>query len=204
MPEIAFIMGKSASGKDKIFHRMVEDTELGLQTVVTYTTRPMRVGETDGMEYHFVTDEQALQMKAENKIVEMREYNTVYGVWRYFTADDGQIQLSQLEPTTEEKRRYIVIGTLEAYEEFCKYYGKEHILPIYIEVDDGIRLSRALNREMKQEKPLYEEMCRRFLADAEDFKEENIQKAGIKKRFLNNGELEDCIAKVRQEILTQM
>lgn len=204
MPEIAFIMGKSASGKDKIFHRMVEDTELGLQTVVTYTTRPMRVGETDGMEYHFVTDEQALQMKAENKIVEMREYNTVYGVWRYFTADDGQIQLSQIEPTTEEKRRYIVIGTLEAYEEFCKYYGKEHILPIYIEVDDGIRLSRALNREMKQEKPLYEEMCRRFLADAEDFKEENIQKAGIKKRFLNNGELEDCIAKVRQEILTQM
>ena len=195
MPEIAFIMGKSASGKDKIFHRMVEDTELGLQTVVTYTTRPMRVGETDGMEYHFVTDEQALQMKAENKIVEMREYNTVYGVWRYFTADDGQIQLSQIEPTTEEKRRYIVIGTLEAYEEFCKYYGKEHILPIYIEVDDGIRLSRALNREMKQEKPLYEEMCRRFLADAEDFKEENIQKAGIKKRFLNNGELEDCIAK---------
>ena len=204
MPEIAFIMGKSASGKDKIFHRMVEDTELGLQTVVTYTTRPMRVGETDGMEYHFVTDEQALQMKAENKIVEMREYNTVYGVWRYFTADDGQIQLSQIEPTTEEKRRYIVIGTLEAYEEFCKYYGKQHILPIYIEVDDGIRLSRALNREMKQEKPLYEEMCRRFLADAEDFKEENIQKAGIKKRFLNNGELEDCIAKVRQEILTQM
>ena len=204
MPEIAFIMGKSASGKDKIFQRMVEDTELGLQTVVTYTTRPMRVGETDGMEYHFVTDEQALQMKAENKIVEMREYNTVYGVWRYFTADDGQIQLSQIEPTTEEKRRYIVIGTLEAYEEFCKYYGKEHILPIYIEVDDGIRLSRALNREMKQEKPLYEEMCRRFLADAEDFKEENIQKAGIKKRFLNNGELEDCIAKVRQEILTQM
>ncbi len=204
MPEIAFIMGKSASGKDKIFHRMVEDTELGLQTVVTYTTRPMRVGETDGMEYHFVTDEQALQMKAENKIVEMREYNTVYGVWRYFTADDGQIQLLQIEPTTEEKRRYIVIGTLEAYEEFCKYYGKEHILPIYIEVDDGIRLSRALNREMKQEKPLYEEMCRRFLADAEDFKEENIQKAGIKKRFLNNGELEDCIAKVRQEILTQM
>lgn len=214
MPEIAFIMGKSASGKDKIFHRMVEDTELGLQTIVTYTTRPMRVGETDGMEYHFVTDEQALQMKAENKIVEMREYNTVYGVWRYFTADDGQIQLSQREPAseeneenkagTEEKRRYIVIGTLEAYEDFCKYYGKEHILPIYIEVDDGIRLSRALKREMKQEKPLYEEMCRRFLADAEDFKEENIQKAGIKKRFQNNGELEDCIAKVRQEILTQM
>ena len=104
-------------------------------------------------------------MKAENKIVEMREYNTVYGVWRYFTADDGQIQLSQIEPTTEEKRRYIVIGTLEAYEEFCKYYGKEHILPIYIEVDDGVRLQRALERERSQAEPKYAEMCRRFLAD---------------------------------------
>ena len=198
MPEVAFIMGKSASGKDKIFTRMVKDKELGLKTVVTYTTRPMRVGETQGIEYNFVSDEEALKMKADNRVVEMREYNTVYGVWRYFTADDGQIDMS------DKKNRYIVIGTLEAYEKFCEYYGKEHILPIYIEVDDGIRLSRALNREMKQEVPKYEEMCRRFLADAKDFREENICKAGIEKRFSNNGDLEDCIAKVREEILENM
>lgn len=199
MPEIAFIMGKSASGKDKIFHRMVEDKELNLQTVVTYTTRPMRVGETDGVEYHFVSDEVAMQMKADNRVVEMREYNTVHGLWRYFTADDGQIRLE-----ADGNGRYIVIGTLEAYEKFCEYYGKEHILPIYIEVDDGIRLSRALKREMKQEVPRYEEMCRRFLADANDFKEENLRKAGIEKRFTNNGELDDCIKQVRSEILANI
>lgn len=199
MPEIAFIMGKSASGKDKIFHRMVEDKELNLQTVVTYTTRPMRVGERDGVEYHFVSDEVAMQMKADNRVVEMREYNTVHGLWRYFTADDGQIRLE-----ADGNGRYIVIGTLEAYEKFCEYYGKEHILPIYIEVDDGIRLSRALKREMKQEVPRYEEMCRRFLADANDFKEENLRKAGIEKRFTNNGELDDCIKQVRSEILANI
>lgn len=199
MPEIAFIMGKSASGKDKIFHRMVEDEELDLQTVVTYTTRPMRVGEMEGVEYHFVSDEEAMQMKADNRVVEMREYNTVHGLWRYFTADDGQIRLE-----AGDNSRYIVIGTLEAYEKFCEYYGKEHILPIYIEVDDGIRLSRALKREMKQEVPRYEEMCRRFLADAEDFKEDNLIKAGIEKRFTNNGELDDCIMQVRSEILANI
>lgn len=207
MPEIAFIMGKSASGKDKIFHQLVEDKELCLQTVVTYTTRPMRVGETEGVEYHFVTDEAAEQMIKDNKVVEMRVYNTMYGEWKYFTADDGQISIQNEHRRDKEVhngQKYIVIGTLEAYEKFCEYYGKEHILPIYIEVDDGIRLSRALKREMKQEVPRYEELCRRFLADAKDFQEENIQKAGIEKRFLNNDDLQDCIEAVRQEIITHM
>jgi len=193
MPEIAFIMGKSASGKDKIYKCLIEDESLGLNTVTMYTTRPMRAGETEGLEYHFVTDEIAVDMEKNNRIVEMRCYNTVYGEWKYFTADDGQIDLGS-------GRRYIVIGTLEAYEAFCRFYGKEHLLPIYIEVEDGIRLTRAIHREQKQEVPKYEEMCRRFLADSADFSEENISKAGITRRFYNNDELEDCIAAVRQAI----
>ena len=56
MPEIAFIMGKSASGKDKIYKTLIEDESLKLNTVTLYTTRPMRSGETDGVEYHFVDD----------------------------------------------------------------------------------------------------------------------------------------------------
>ena len=50
----------------------------------------------------------------------------------------------------------------------------------------------------------YEEMCRRFLADSEDFSEENIAKAGITRRFSNNGELEDCISEVKSAILGGM
>ena len=56
---------------------------------------------------------------------------------------------------------------------------------IYVEVDDGVRLQRALDRERAQEQPKYAEMCRRFLADEQDFSEENLQKAEITKRFLN-------------------
>ena len=170
MPEIAFIMGKSASGKDKIYN-----------TVILYTTRPMRAGETDGVEYFFVNDETAVKMQESGRIVELREYNTVYGVWKYFTADDGQIDLNS-------GNRYLVIGTLEAY----------------IEVEDGLRLTRAIHREQKQDNPHYEEMCRRFLADSEDFSEENIAKAGITRRFSNNGELEDCISEVKSAILGGM
>ncbi len=193
MPEIVFIMGKSASGKDKIYKALVEDESLKLSTVTLYTTRPMRAGETDGVEYHFVSDQVADSMHKDGRIVEIREYNTVYGVWKYFTADDGQIQIGS-------GNRYIVIGTLEAYDKFCEFYGKEHIMPIYIEVEDGLRLMRAIHREQKQDTPHYEEMCRRFLADSEDFSENNIKKAGIEKRFYNNGDFEECLNEVREAV----
>ena len=193
MPKIAFVMGKSASGKDKIYRSLINNESLNLNTVTMYTTRPMRVGETDGVEYFFVSDEVACEMEKNNQIVEMRCYDTVYGQWKYFTADDGQIDL-------ESGKRYIVIGTLEAFEAFGRFYGKENILPIYIEVEDGIRLTRAIHREQKQEVPKYEEMCRRFLADSADFSEENINKAGITTRFYNNEDLDSCINAVSKAI----
>ena len=53
MGKIFYIMGKSASGKDTVYHRLCDDKSLGLHTVTLYTTRPRREGETDGVEYHF-------------------------------------------------------------------------------------------------------------------------------------------------------
>ena len=58
-------------------------------------------------------------------------------------------------------------------------------MPIYIEVEDGERLSRALNRERMQESPKYEELCRRFLDRCERFSEEKLKEAGITRRFVN-------------------
>lgn len=84
--------------------------------------------------------------------------------------DDGQIDLSE--------QNYLMIGTLEAYEKMIAYFGTEAILPVYIELDDGVRLQRALDRELRQEKPKYEEMCRRFLADSADFSEESWRQQG--------------------------
>lgn len=191
MAKIFFVLGKSCSGKDTIFKKLKEDGELNLNTVTGYTTRPMREGETNGVEYFFVNNEELKAFKNQGKVIECRDYNTVYGVWSYFTVDDGQINL--------EKGNYLYIGTLESYEQMVRYYGKEVVVPIYVEVETGERLTRAVNRERQQENPKYTELCRRFLADEEDFCEENIKKAGIKKRYENNS-LERCIEEIVEDI----
>ena len=69
------------------------------------------------------------------------------------------------------------------------------MLPVMIELDDGVRLERALSRERKQKQPRYQEMCRRFLADSEDFSEEKILAAGICRRFKNE-DLESCLEEI--------
>lgn len=191
MGKIYYIMGKSSSGKDTIYKKLIEIMRGKLKTVVGYTTRPMREGETEGVEYFFVTNEKYKEMCIQGIVIESRDYDTVYGVWSYFTADDGQIEL--------EKSDYLLIGTLEAYKKLIKYYGKENIVPLYIEVDDGDRLSRALKREKKQEVPKYEEMCRRFLADQKDFCEENLKECGIIKRY-KNIDLQSCIEEILKDI----
>ena len=88
-----------------------------------------------------------------------------------------------------------MIGTLQAYLKMKDYFGEDRMLPVMIELDDGVRLERALRRERKQLQPRYEEMCRRFLADSEDFSEERIQEADIRRRFRND-DLEKCLAEI--------
>ena len=183
MGKIFYIMGKSASGKDSIYKKMLEKENLNLQKMVLYTTRPIREGEVNGNEYYFVDKETLQQMKVTGKIIESRDYDTVHGVWTYFTADDAKMDLTQ--------ENYIGIGTLASYTRLVKYYGQEHLCPVYIEVEDGERLKRAIKRESKQAQPTYTEVCRRFLADSEDFSEDKISQAKIARRFLNHDKDDD-------------
>lgn len=192
MGKIFYIMGKSASGKDKIYSELLENEELGLKELVLYTTRPIRCGEENGKQYYFVDENHLNQLRNEGKIIEERAYQTVHGIWTYFTADEGQINLEQSD--------YIGIGTLESYGKMRQYFGSQKIVPIYVEVEDGIRLERALIREKSQEQPKYKEMCRRFLADSEDFSEERMAAEKIERRFFNNGAFEDCLKEVEEFI----
>ena len=171
-------MGKSASGKDHIYARLAAHEGLGLKKLVLYTTRPIRAEEENGKQYYFVDDKKLEEFRSSGNLIEARAYHTVHGIWNYFTADDGQVDL--------ENSDYLGIGTLESYMKMREYYGKETVCPVYIEVEDGERLARALSRERAQEQPKYEELCRRFLADSADFSEEKLEAAGIRKRFENN------------------
>ena len=94
MAKIYVIMGKSSSGKDTIYSRLKSDETVKFNNVIMYTTRPMREGELDGREYFFTTEDRLNEYEKQDKIVELRAYNTVHGVWKYFTLDDGQIDLS--------------------------------------------------------------------------------------------------------------
>ena len=178
MGKIFCIVGKSSSGKDTIYKRLLKINSLKIKKIIPYTTRPIRQGEKEGVEYHFVDINRLEQLKKEDKIVECREYDTVYGKWYYFTAKDDQIELEQND--------YLIIGTLESYMKTREYFGKDKVIPIFVDIDDGERLSRALRREMRQKEPKYDEMCRRYLADSMDFSEENLKNAGITRTFIND------------------
>lgn len=193
MSKIFYLMGKSASGKDTIY-RKVKEQMPELKTIVIYTTRPIREGEQNGREYHFVDDDKLKELQEAGKVIELREYNTVHGIWKYFTADDGQFAGDD---------NYLAIGTLESYVKLRDYFGQERLVPIYVEVEDGLRLERALARERMQATPKYEEMCRRFLADAADFSVENLKEAGITRKFTNM-DVDKCVQGIILDIQGNM
>ena len=123
MGKIYYMMGKSSSGKDTLYKEVLKALPK-LKTLVLYTTRPIREGEQEGIEYHFVTDEELERFEKAGKIIEERTYDTVYGAWKYATIEDGQINLAAYD--------YLVIGTLESYAGMKKCYGAENLVQIYI------------------------------------------------------------------------
>lgn len=191
MGKIFYIMGKSASGKDSIYSVLRNDKELNLKDILLYTTRPIRSHEKDGVDYYFITEDSVNELSKSGKIIEIRSYHTVHGIWKYLTVDDGQFHI--------ERQNCIMIGTLESYEKMKEYFGVRMLAPIYIEVEDGTRLERALQRERSQEYPKYSELCRRYLADEQDFSKENLEKAGIEKSFQND-DFNVCIDEIREYI----
>lgn len=193
MGRLYILIGKSASGKDAIYKKLLKDPELGLTPYVGYTTRPIRSGEVDGREYHFINEEVLKEYETSGKLIEKRVYHTIHGDWYYCSVDSEAVNLSD--------RDYLYIGTIESFVSLRKYYGAERVIPVYIEVEAGERLQRALDRERSQEIPRYAEMCRRFLGDEEDFSEANLAEAGIDRRFQNE-KMDFCIGEIREMILS--
>lgn len=190
MGKIYYMMGKSSSGKDTLF-KEIKRRIPELRTVTLYTTRPVREGEKNGVEYFFVTADTLDMYVQEGKVVELRVYNTIHGAWKYATIDDGQVDLKICD--------YLMMGTLESYGKIRDYYGAENVVPVYVEVEDGERLVRALARERQQDHPRYAELCRRFLADTEDFSEEHLREAGITRRYYND-DIDRCLEEIVGDI----
>ena len=193
MGKFIYIMGKSASGKDTIAKLLKE--KLGVKNYVMYTTRPMRAGEQEGVDYFYTTEDKIEEYRNNGKLIESRTYQTVHGPWTYATVND-----SQLEGDSD----IIGLGTLESYVKVKKFFeekGNESLLPVYIEIDEETRRKRAIKREEQQENPKWEEMERRLKADNIDFSEEKLKAAGVveSERF-KNYDLDTCINEIVEYI----
>ncbi len=189
---IYILMGKSATGKDTVFSKLISDEELHLKKIIPYTTRPIREGETEGVEYHFVTEAVLDELLDAGRVIEHRRYNTVHGVWSYFTVDDSD--------DVRTDAGYAMIGTLEVYEKLRDYYGSRYVIPIYLEVDDYERLRRAMDRERAQKNPSYEEVCRRYIADEHDFSRDKLEALSIRV-YYKNDDAGQCAARIKKDIL---
>ena len=195
MGKIFCLMGKSNSGKDTIFKELMKDKGLELKAIVSYTTRPIRSNECNGREYYFIDEITLEKYRNEGKVIEERNYYLVHGVWYYCTIDDKQVDI--------EKNNYLLIVTLEAYKDIALYFGEENVIPFYIELDDGVRLERALKREREEKSPNYDELCRRFLADSKDFSHEKLKACNINKSYVNDN-LSECINTIKKDMLELM
>ena len=191
MGRIYYLLGKSATGKDTLYKEILKRRPK-LRTVTMYTTRPIREGETDGVEYFFTGREELERQLASGKVIESRTYQTIAGPWTYYTVDDGQFDVADDESC-------LMIGTLESYEKMCAYFEAGKMVPVYIEVPDGIRLLRAVKREENQKRPNYREVCRRYLADEKDFSEENLERLGITKKYQNT-DMEMCLEEILRDL----
>jgi guanylate kinase len=179
--KIFIVLGKSASGKDTVFQKICQ--KCNITPITYYTTRPRRANEVDGKDYFYVTDDYIKEAERQGTLIEKREYNTVNGLWTYATINDGQF--------ATDKNSIIVLPP-KGYESFVEYFGTNRIVPIFIYVPDGIRLRRSIARDEKQTIPNYLETCRRFLSDAEDFKNFTVDESFV----FENDNVDECVENI--------
>jgi guanylate kinase len=156
-------VAKSSSGKDAILNKIVE-LYPSIKTIVSYTSRPIREGETNGITYHYISDEKVKQMLNNNVFLEHRIYKTIKGDWVY--------GVSKNSFDLKSDDIYIVILDLQGLKQLKQYLEdnnkSESLTSIYIKASGKTRLLRSLQRENNLDDDMCKEICRRYISDEED------------------------------------
>ena len=169
------LTGSSSSGKD--FARDYLINKYKLNPITSHTSRPIRVGETEGKEYYFISYSKFLEMDYMNEFVEMRSYSTLVDnkseVWNYGTT---YVELL--------KDNFVGIKCLVGAKAIKKAYPEAVV--IHIHTDNAIREARARLRGSFDEV----EWKRRLITDSKDFPQNEVTK--VCDYFITNnlGELE--------------
>lgn len=135
---LVVLVGKSGSGKDTIARELIKNEDF--LPMVSTTTRPMREGEVDGVDYNFVSKEVFGNTIMEDGFLEYRKYKTINNgkpdLWFYGTP----------KAELDEKENYIKIADIDGAKAIVDYYGKENCFVAYVFADDIERQKRAMHR----------------------------------------------------------
>lgn len=149
--KIVAICGPAGSGKDWLLNTLVELSKGQLHPIISTTTRPIRQGEKEGVNYHYCTDEEFAQLVFSGQMLEATSFNG----WYYGTC----FKELNIEDTN--------IGVFNP-DGIRALLGDQRIevLVIEIKTKPKIRLLRQLNRE---DEPDVDEIIRRYKTDNSDF-----------------------------------
>lgn len=164
-------MGQAGAGKDSFVNAIIKGNYLpSAKPIISCTTRPIRENEQDGVNYHYLTNEEFAEQVVNGEMIEA----TVFNNWCYGTStknlDKNAINLGVFNPEGVE---------------ILRGYDNIDLIVIYIVADDKVRLLRQLNRE---EHPDCNEIVRRFGTDKQDFRETRINSISPDFVIENNGE----------------
>lgn len=189
--KIFALLGYSSVGKDTILKQVLKDMD-DVKPIISTTTRPMRKGETEGIEYYFIDDTEFFRRGTD--FVEQRIYHTKVkengvekdATWRY-----------GIERIELEKDDYlIVIVDSVGYKELKNYVGNNKIVPIFISASQEELKARALARG-----DLEAEVDRRLKDDYERFMDFRVRTVYHEVKN-TNGRLEEAIKEV-ENIITK-
>lgn len=134
------IVGATCAGKDKIANYITSQFK-DFKIIVSTTSRPIRPGEKDGVEYHFVTRNHFETILNGGGFVEHRKYNTIVGgiqdTW-YYGIEKKSI--------TGENTNYVAVMDYKGATEFMEYVGKENTVLVYVKSPYAERYVRNVLR----------------------------------------------------------
>lgn len=130
---IVVLVGESASGKSTI-EKLIKERNQSFTKVVSYTTRPMRSGEVNGIDYHFISEDEFSEMLKANAFIESAQYRG----WNYGSAKSDY----------NDGNNHIVVLTPHGCRSLKRWANKSgvKVYSIYFDVDRRSRMVKILNR----------------------------------------------------------
>lgn len=156
MKKIIVLLGASATGKDTVVKHISE--KYSIPIAVSYTTRPMRSNETQGVEYYFISDDEMHEKFKNGEVIEHTSY--------YIQSEDVSYTYANVTSEFEKGDYILTILNPHGLYQFKQSLYKDNLVSIMLNCDDRVRLVRSLNRD---ENVNVNEVLDRFRRDELDF-----------------------------------